>query len=84
MCGVIVVDTDVMPIFMIIALDIVITLRFSINGIEHRMIEPKLSTSPIARKTNLVGQTKPIVRRELQKYQIMHKKFREDPNNIHR
>ena len=36
-CGVIVVDhfglldTDVMPIFMIIALDIVITLRFSIN-----------------------------------------------------
>ena len=39
MCGVIVVDaesfslldTDVMPIFMIIALDIVITLRFSIN-----------------------------------------------------
>ena len=39
MCGVIVVDaesfrlldTDVMPIFMIIVLDIVITLRFSIN-----------------------------------------------------
>ena len=40
MCVVIVVDaesfqstyvTDVMPIFMIIALDIVITLRFSIN-----------------------------------------------------
>ena len=39
MCGVIVVDaagvglivTDVMPIFMIFALDIVITLRFSIN-----------------------------------------------------
>ena len=39
MCGVIVVDaesfrlldTDVMPIFMIISLDIIITLRFSIN-----------------------------------------------------
>ena len=39
MCGLIVVDaesfrlldTDVMPIFMIIALDIIITLRFSIN-----------------------------------------------------
>ena len=37
MCGVIVVDTeslldtDVMPIFMTIALDIVITLRFSVN-----------------------------------------------------
>ena len=39
MCGVIVVDvgrvglliTDMMPIFMIIALDIIITLRFSIN-----------------------------------------------------
>ena len=39
MCGVIVVDagrvgllfTDVMPIFMIIALDIIIIMRFSIN-----------------------------------------------------
>ena len=29
--GVGLLDTDVMPIFMIIALDIVITLRFSIN-----------------------------------------------------
>ena len=35
-------------------------------------LNPKLSTSPIARKTNLVGQTKSIIRRDLQRYQIMH------------
>ena len=35
-------------------------------------LNPKLSTSPIARKINLVGQTKPIIRRDLQRYQIMH------------
>ena len=28
---------------------------------------PKLSTSPIARKINLVGQTKLIIRRDLQR-----------------
>ena len=44
----------------------------TVTGKEHREIEPKLSTSPIARKTNLVGQTKPRVQRELQRYQIMH------------
>ena len=38
-------------------------------------LNPKLSTSPIARKTNLVGQTKLIVRRELQRYQLVHKIF---------
>ena len=36
-------------------------------------LNPKLSTSPIARKTNLVGQTKRIIRREIQRYLIMHK-----------
>ena len=35
-------------------------------------MNPKLSTSPIARITNLVGQTKPITRRDLQRYEIMH------------
>ena len=53
-------------------------------GKDTARLNPKLSTSPIARKINLVGQTKPIVRRELQRYQTMHKKFREDSNNIHR
>ena len=42
-------------------------------GKDTARLNPKLSTSPIARTTNLVGQTKPIVRRELQRYQIMHK-----------
>ena len=32
--GVSLVDTDVMPMFMIILLDIVITMRFSINCLE--------------------------------------------------
>src|SRR5215216_6701345 len=44
-------------------------------GKDTARLNPKLSTSPIARKTNLVGQTKPIVRRELQRYQIMHKRI---------
>ena len=43
-------------------------------GKDTARLNPKLRNSPIARKTNLVGQTKPIVRRELQRYQIMHKK----------
>ena len=33
---------------------------------------PKPSTSPIARIIDLVGQTKPKTRRDLQGYQIMH------------
>ena len=41
-------------------------------GKDTARLNPKLSTSPIARKTNLVGQTKTIVQRELQRYQIMH------------
>src|SRR3989337_1230572 len=36
-------------------------------GEDTARLNPKLSTSPIARKTNLVGQTKPIVRREIQR-----------------
>ncbi len=53
-------------------------------GKDTARLNPKLSTSPIARKTNLVGQTKPIVPRELQRYQIMHKRIQRDSNNIHR
>ena len=35
-------------------------------------MNPKPSTSPIARIIDLVGQTKPKTRRDLQGYQIMH------------
>ena len=38
-------------------------------GEDTARLNPKLSTSPIARRTNLVGQTKPIIRREIQRYQ---------------
>ena len=41
-------------------------------GSSTSRLNPKLSTSPIARKTNLVGQTKSIVQRDLQRCQIMH------------
>ena len=41
-------------------------------GKDTARLNPKLSTSPMARKINLVGQTKPIIRRDLQRYQIMH------------
>ena len=40
-------------------------------GSSNARLNPKLSTSPIARKVNLVGQTKLIIR-YLQRYQIMH------------
>ena len=41
-------------------------------GSSTARLNPKLSTSPIARKIKLVGQTKLIIRRDLQRYQIMH------------
>ena len=41
-------------------------------GEDTARLNPKLSTSPIARITNLVDQTKPITRRDLQRYEIMH------------
>ena len=37
-------------------------------GKDTARLNPKLSTSPIARKINLVGQTKLIIRRDLQRY----------------
>ena len=40
-------------------------------GSSTARLNPKLSTSPIARKINLVGQTKLIIQRDLQRYQIM-------------
>ena len=44
-------------------------------GEDTARLNPKLSTSPIARITNLVGQTKPIIQREIQRYQTMHEKI---------
>ena len=41
-------------------------------GKDTTRLNLKLSTSPIARKTDLVGQTKPIIRSDLQRYQITH------------
>ena len=46
-------------------------------GEDTAILNPKLSTSPIARRTNLVGQIKPIIQREIQRYLIMHKKSSE-------
>ena len=40
-------------------------------GKETARLNPKLNTSPIARTTNLVGQTKRIIRRDLQR-QLNH------------
>ena len=37
-------------------------------GKDTTRLDPSHNTSPIARKTNLVGQTKPIDRREIQSY----------------
>ena len=46
---------------------------------------PKLSTSPIARTTNLVGQTKKVNSKRLAKItQSYIKEFIEDSNIIHR
>ena len=36
-------------------------------GKDTARLNPKLSTSPMARTTNLVGQTKRIIRRDLQR-----------------
>ena len=48
-------------------------------------LNPKLSTSPIARTTNLVGQTKKDNLKRLAKITQSHvKEFREDSNIFHR
>ena len=48
-------------------------------------LNPKLSTSPIARTTNLVGQTKKDNSKRLAKItQSYMKEFREDSNIFHR
>ena len=41
-------------------------------GEDTARLNPKLSSSPIAGNTNLVGQSNPTIRREIQRYQIMH------------
>ena len=48
-------------------------------------LNPKLSTSPIARKINLVGQTKKDNSKRLAKItQSYIKEFREESNIVHR
>ena len=39
----------------------------AVTGKDTARLNPKLSTSPIARTTNLVGQTKKIIQRDLQR-----------------
>ena len=60
---------DMNPIFFI--LDANNTIRALMPllslGKDTTRLNPKLSTSPMARTTNLVGQTKLIIRRDLQR-----------------
>ena len=54
-------------------------------GKDTARLNPKLSTSPIARTTNLVGQTKKDNLKRLAKItQSYIKEFREDSNIVHR
>ena len=54
-------------------------------GKDTARLNPKLSTSPIARTTNLVGQTKKDNSKRLAKItQSYIKEFREESNIIHR
>ena len=64
---------DINPIFLSSMATIqYVSFPFLSLGSRTARLNPKLSTSPIARKINLVGQTKLIIRRDLQRYQIMH------------
>ena len=51
-------------------------------GEDTARLNPKLSTSPIARNTNQVSQTKPIIRIEMQRYLIMHKRDQRNSNTF--
>ena len=53
-------------------------------GQDTARLNPKLSTSPMARKINLVGQTKLIIRRIAKITQSYIKEFRGDSNISHR
>ena len=54
-------------------------------GKDTARLNPKLSTSPIARTTNLVGQTKKDNSKRLAKItQSYIKEFKEDSNIIHK
>ena len=53
-------------------------------GKDTARLNPKLRTSPIARKINQVGQTKPIIRETCKDNQSYIKEFREDSNIVHR
>ena len=57
----------------------------AVTGKDTARLNPKLSTSPIARTTNLVGQTKKDNSKRLAKItQSYIKEFREESNIFHR
>ena len=59
--------------------------KFLVVGKDTARLNPKLSTSPIARTTNLVGQTKKDNSKRLAKItQSYIKEFREESNIFHR
>ena len=53
-------------------------------GKDTARLNPQLSPSPIARKINLVSQTKLIIQRDLQRYKSYINYFREESNIVHR
>ena len=76
---------DVNPIFLYSMATIQYVLfPFLSLGSSTARLNPKLSTSPIARKINLVGQTKLNSKRLAKINQSYIKEFREDSNIDHR
>ena len=62
-----------------------VSVPFLPLGSSAARLNPKLSTSPIARTTNLVGQTKKDKSKRLAKIsQSYIKEFSEDSNIVHR
>ena len=53
-------------------------------GKDTARLNPKLSTSPIAKKINLVGQTKLIIQKTCKDNKSYIKEFRGDSNIVHR
>ena len=59
---------DINPIFLSSMETIqYVSVPFLSLGKDTARLNPKLSTSPMARKINLVGQTKLIIQRDLQR-----------------
>ena len=59
---------DINPVFLSLMATIeYVSVPFLTLGSNTARLNPKLSTSPIARKINLVGQTKLIIQIDLQR-----------------